>query len=162
MSVGSFLNSCSYQFDDSHASQPYQYVVIERQLRNKTLRSARLEANLEGFYGATCAALHLMPADKKLTEHGLQLDSATANKIANREAAAKQRHKKAYPTSQHDLNKQQKTRLNKNLAVDLCDMFLDQNRQSSTMHGAFKAAAKKDDMADALLQAIAFANIHLH
>ena len=140
----------------------YNYVVIERQLHGKNIQTSRLEATLEGFFGAEGVAVHLMPATRKLTDHGLQLTPATAKKITDREAAAKERHRRSSPTSTADVSKQQQTRLNKSRAIDLCKMFLEENKQSATMHRTFNNATKKDDMADALLQALTFVNMYLH
>ena len=159
------LSSSSYLCATKQLSQlftqPYDYVVIERQLHSKNIQTSRLEATLEGFFGAGGATVVLMPAGKKLTQHGLQLPQKITQRIADREAAAQARHKKACPTSHTAISKQQQTRLNKRLAMDLCEVFLEQNKQSATVDRIFKRAAKKDDLADALLQAITFVNNHL-
>jgi len=146
------------RFEEHCITQPYDDVVIERQLHSKNVQTSRLEATLEGYFGAGTARVHIMPASKKLTEHGLHITADTLSKVTAREAAAMARHKKACPSSSHSVSKQQRTRLNKSLAIDLCHTFLQHNKQSATVHRQFNGAVKKDDLADALLQALTYVN----
>ena len=123
--------------------------MTERQLHSKNIQTSRLEATLEGFFGAGGATVVLMPAGEKSTQHGLQLPLKITQRIADRAGAAQARHKMACPTSHTAISQQQQPQLNKRLAMDLCEVFLEQNKQSATVDKIFKSAAKKDDLVPA-------------
>ena len=55
----------------------YDYVVIERA---ETCRPPDWEAALEGFFGVEGVAVHLMPASRKLADHGLQVTPETVER----------------------------------------------------------------------------------
>ena len=57
------------------------------------------------------------------------------------------------------LSKPQQTRLNKGKAKNITTFFLSIKPQLAEVPAAYDSAYKKDDMADALLQALAYANV---
>ena len=96
-----------------------------------------------------------MSPTSKLGYHGLQLSDELRSAFVawENEAAAKQ--------ASHTVSKQQQTRLNKKMDQAIAVFFLDENPQSLSIQAAYDQANKKDDMADALLQALAYAYVIL-
>lgn len=131
---------------------PFTHVVIERQLGHRNVQAGRIEANLEALFIARGKQVHLLPSEYKLSYHGLQLPSVLSARFTRweREALARQ--------AAGRLSKQQQTRLNKKMAKAVAEFFLATHPQTVTIQTAYTQANKKDDMADALLQALAYAN----
>ena len=131
-------------------------VVIERQLRHINIQAGRIEANLEALFTARDKRVYLMPSERKYSSHGLQLPLTLRRTFAAREDAALARQQAKGRTA---LTKPQQTRLNKGKAKNITTFFLSIMPQSAEVQAAYDSAHKKDDMADALLQALAYANV---
>lgn len=143
-------------FDDHCCSNhSFQIVVIERQLRHLNLQMGRIEANLEGYFRAKGKVVVLMAAGTKYSSHGLQLPQSIEDRFSNWTAAALLRAVTGI------LSKSQQTRLNKKKAKAIADFFLEISPQPAAIQTAYDTADKQDDMADALLQALAYAKIML-
>lgn len=143
-------------FDDHCCSNhSFQIVVIERQLRHLNLQMGRIEANLEGYFRAKGKVVVLMAAGTKYSSHGLQLPQSIEDRFSNWTAAALLRAVTGI------LSKSQQTRLNKKKAKAIADFFLEISPQPAAIQTAYDTAGKQDDMADALLQALAYAKIML-
>ena len=141
------------KFDEDCCTHPFDTVVIERQLRH--LNSD--EANLEGYFKGKGKRVLLLTSGSKLGSHGLQLPGPILNRFQTWEAAFHQR------SATGIMNKSQKTRFNKKKAKQMADFFLQTNNQiqAAPIQAAYDSAAKRDDMADALLQALAYSNVVL-
>ena len=144
--------------DLEHTCNAYSFsvVVIERQLRHVNFQTGRIEANLEAYFTARNCVVHLMPADHKHAFHGLQLPLRLRAAFANREEQALQR---AQAKAKTRLSKPQQTRLSKFNAMDLAAFFLEIRAQPAYIQAAYDSAPKRGDMADALLQALAYATV---
>lgn len=119
-------------------------------------QAGRIEANLEALFVARDKQVHFMPAQQKYICHGLHLPLRLRRTLSTREDAALARQQAKGKTA---LSKPQQTRLNKSKAKNITSFFLDIKPQSAGVQAAYDSAAKKDDMADALLQALAYANV---
>ena len=143
-------------FDEQCCSpHPCDVVVIERQLRHLNLQMGRIEANLEGYYRAKGKRVVLMAAGTKNSSHGLHLPQFIQDRFHTWTAAALLR------AGSGILSKSQNTRLNKKKAKEAVNFFLQVNPQATTIQAQYDSAEKQDDMADALLQALAYANVVL-
>lgn len=114
-----------------------------------------LESVLEGFFSGSGKLVHVMQANTKYARHGLQLSPEVLSRIQQRRAAALTRRGGA-------LNKVQLSRLNKKKAVDIANFFLEEFVQVAYIQHIFEASSKQDDLADALLQALAYASTTLN
>ena len=112
---------------------PFTHVVIERQLGHRNVQAGRIEANLEALFIARGRQVRILPSEYKLSYHGLQLPSVLRARFMQ-------------------------TRLNKKMAKAVTVFFLATHPQTANIQTAYNQANKKDDMADALLQALAYAN----
>ncbi|KAI4211063.1 MAG: hypothetical protein LQ349_009441 [Xanthoria aureola] len=153
---GSSYMPAILEFEQTCNQRAYSVVIIERQLRHVNFQAGRIEANLEALFVARDKQVHLMPAQQKYTCHGLHLPLRLRRTLSTREDAALARQQAKGKTT---LSKPQQTRLNKSKAKNITSFFLDIKPQSAEIQGAYDSAAKKDDMADALLQALAYANV---
>ncbi|MCJ1368718.1 hypothetical protein MMC16_007863 [Acarospora aff. strigata] len=144
------------EFERICSAHVYSVVVIERQLRHVNFQAGRVEANLEALFTARNKEVYLMPAERKIAFHGLQLPLRLRRAFATREDAALARQQ---AKGKNTLSRPQKTRLNKSKAKDIASFFLDNHAQTANIQAAYDTADKKDDMADALLQALAYANL---
>ena len=144
------------EFEQTCNEQAYSVVVIERQLRHINIQAGRIEANLEALFTARDKRVYLMPSERKYSSHGLQLPLTLRRTFATREDAALARQQAKGRTA---LTKPQQTRLNKGKAKNITTFFLSIMPQSAEVQAAYDSAHKKDDMADALLQALAYANV---
>ncbi|DBA98147.1 hypothetical protein WJX77_007527 [Trebouxia sp. C0004] len=143
-------------FEDHYCSNhSFQIVVIERQLRHLDLQMGRIEANLEGSFRAKGNVVVMMAAGTKYSSHGLQLPQSLEDRFSNWTAAALLRA----VTVTGILSKSQQTRLNKKEAKATADLFLEITSQPAAIQIAYDTADKQDDMADAVLQALAYAKI---
>ena len=142
-------------FDEDCCTHPFDIVVIEQQLRHLNFQMGRLEANLEGYFKGKGKRVLLLPPGFKLSSHGLQLPRHILNRFQTWEAKFHQR------SATGIMNKSQKTRFNKKKAQQMADFFLQTNIQTAPIQAAYDSAAKQDDMADALLQALAYSNVVL-
>ena len=97
-----------------------------------------------------------MPGDQKHAFHGLHLPLRLRTAFANREEQALQR---AQAKGKNRLSKPQQTRLNKFKAKHIAAFFLEIRPQPANIQAAYDSAQKQDDMADALMQALAYANV---
>lgn len=150
----SYMNSL-VDFDEDCCTHPFDVVVIEQQMRHLNFQMGRLEANLEGYFRGKGKRVLLLPSGFKLSSHGLQLPKHILNRFQTWEATFHQR------SATGIMNKSQKTRFNKNKAKQMADFFLQINIQAAPIQAAYDSAAKQDDMADALLQALAYSNVVL-
>ena len=130
-------------------------VVLERQLHHANIQTSKLELFMEGYFTAKGSSVHVMQANSKYSGHGLQLSSQLTASFENRKALAIAKNSKPLTTVQL-------SRLNKKKAVDLAKCFLEDFLQEAHIQLMFEAASKKDDLADALLQALAYAHCTLH
>lgn len=131
---------------------PFTHVVIERQLGHRNVQAGRIEANLEALFIARGKQVRILPSEYKLSYHGLQLPSVLRARFIRWEDEALARQ------AAGSLSKQQQTRLNKKMAKAVTVFFLATHPQTANIQTAYNQANKKDDMADALLQALAYAN----
>ncbi len=115
---------------------PFTHVVIERQLGHRNVQAGRIEANLEALFIARGKQVRVLPSEYMLSFHGLQLPNVLRARFIRWEDEPLARQ------AAGRLSKQQQTRLNK----------------KPTYRQPIPQANKKDDMADALLQALAYAN----
>lgn len=143
------------KFDEDCCTHPFDIVVIERQLRHLNFQMGRLEANLEGYFKGKGKRVLLLTSGSKLGSHGLQLPGPILNRFQTWESAFHQR------SATGTMNKSQKTRFNKKKAKQMAEFFLQTNIQAAPIQAAYDSAAKRDDMADALLQALAYSNVVL-
>ncbi len=132
-----------------------EVVLIERQLRNFNHQSGRVEANLEGYFRGRDKRVLVMAAGTKYSSHGLQLPDCINNRFQTWAAAA------LANSSTGSLSTQQQYRLNKKKAKEMANYFLQCNSQSPAIQADYDSAVKQDDMADALLQALAYARVVL-
>lgn len=144
------------EFEQVCNARAFSVVVIERQLRHLNFQAGRIEANLEALFTARDKQVYLMPAERKYSSHGLQLPLRLRRALATREDAALARQQAKGKTV---LTKAQQTRLNKSKAKNITSHYLDIKPQTAEVQAAYDTAQKKDDMADALLQALAYANV---
>ena len=148
----SFEQLCN-AFPFTHVSHvTHVHVVIERQLGHRNVQAGRIEANLEALFIARSKQVRILPSDYKLSYHGLQLPSVLRARFIRWEDEALARQAAGI------LSKQQQTRLNKKMAKAITVFFLATHLQTANLQIAYNQAIKKDDMADALLQALAYAN----
>jgi len=131
---------------------PFTHVVIERQLGHRNVQAGRIEANLEAMFIARGKQVRVLPSEYKLSFHGLQLPNILRARFIRWEDEALARQ------AAGRLSKQQQTRLNKKMAKAIAVFFLATHPQTANIQTAYTQANKKDDMADALLQALAYAN----
>ena len=143
-------------FEQTCNERAYSVVVIERQLRHVNFQAGRIEANLEALFTARDKRVYLMPSERKYSSHGLQLSQTLRRTFATREEAALARQQAKGKTA---LNKPQQTRLNKGKAKSITTFLLSIKPQLAEIQAAYDSAHKQDDMADALLQALAYANV---
>lgn len=139
-------------FDEDCCTHPFEVVVIEQQLRHVNFQMGRLEANLEGYFRGKGKRVLLLASGSKLGNHGLQLPRHILNRFQTWEETFSQR------SATGIMNKSQRTRYNKKKAKQMADFFLQSNLQAAAIQAAYDSAAKQDDMADALLQALAYSN----
>ena len=92
-----------------------------------------------------------MQPRSKLVSHDLQLPDQLLAKVTNKKG-------EMLSHSSSTLTKVQSSRLNKYKTVLMAQNFLEDFLQEAQVQDAFDSANKKDDMADALLQALAYAN----
>lgn len=141
--------------------QPYSAVVIERQPGLRNFQAARVEANLEGLFAARGKEVYLMPPSYKYEMHGVPIPDSLRFKFHAWQDAALARQARLQPNVPAHLlklSRSQQTRLNKRVAKAVAAHHLQTTAQSGEVKNAWRAARKKDDMADALLQALAYAN----
>ncbi|DBA66135.1 TPA: hypothetical protein ACH3X2_002611 [Trebouxia sp. C0005] len=131
---------------------PFTHVVIERQLGHRNVQAGRIEANLEALFMARGKQVCVLSSDYKLSYHGLQLPRVLRARFIRWEDEALARQ------AADRLSKQQQTRLNKKMAKAIAVFFLATHPQPAIIQTAYTQANKQDDMADALLQALAYAN----
>ena len=127
-------------------------VVLERQLHHLNFQTSKLEATLEGYFSAKNKTAHIMQSTPKYLQHGLQLTPQQIAFLDNKKAVAISRNKGK------SLSKNQLRQLNKLKAVKLATHFLEEHMQEAHVQEAFESSSKQDDMADALLQALAYAH----
>ena len=150
----SFMHSLEV-FEEECCILPFELVVIQRQLRHLNIQMGRLEANLEGYFRAKGKEVLLLPAGTKYESHGLQLPVYLLDKFQTWKALALQRAANGF------LSKSQQTRLNKKKAMQMAEFFLQSNTQSTSINEDYDSAEKQDDLADALLQALAYSCVVL-
>ena len=144
------------RFEQVCSAESFSVVVIERQLRHVNYQAGRIEANLEALFTARGKQTHVMPAERKYAFHGMQLPLRLRTAFATWEDAALARQQANGRTA---LTKHQKTHLNKRKAKAITNFFLEVRPQAAEVQATYDTAPKKDDMADALLQALAYANV---
>lgn len=157
---GSYLSALLALADRLDNAASFSVVIIERQLKHKNFQAGRVEANLEGLFAGRGKRVHIMPADYKYDFHGVEVPNNLRIQFQRWEDAAlvrRSRSSQASATSSQ-LSKSQQTRLNKKMAKAIAAHFLSVSPQTADILTAYSEAGKKDDMADALLQALAYAN----
>lgn len=152
---GSYMRSITAFEEQCCSTYNIEVVLIERQLRNFNHQAGRVEANLEGYFRDKDKSVHVMAAGTKYSSHGLQLPACLSNRFQTWAAAALAK------SSTNHLSPQQQYRLNKKKAKEMANYFLQCNSQSPAVLAEYDSAAKQDDMADALLQALAYAKVVL-
>ena len=104
--------------------------------------------------------MHIMPAENKYDFHGVEVPNnlrVQFQRWADAALVRRSRSPHASATSSQ-LSKSQQTRLNKKMAKAIAAYFLSVSPHTADILTAYQEAGKKDDMADALLQALAYAN----
>jgi len=111
------------------------------------VQMSKLEATLEGYFSAKNKPVRIMQPNSKHVHHGLQLPPQIAAILENKRTVAISRN------NGKPLSKNQHRLLNKQKAVKVATHFLEEHLQEAHVQQAFETSSKKDDMADALLQA---------
>lgn len=156
----SFASSVSAFAEQCCSEHAVFLVVLERQLHHMNVQMSKLEATLEGYFSAKNKPVHIMQPNCKYLHHGLQLPPQLNAMLEKKRAVAISRN------DGKPLSKNQHRHLNKQKAVKLATHFLEEHLQEAHVQQAFETSSKKDDMADALLQALAYAHhllgVHNH
>lgn len=143
-------------FDEQHCKHhPIDVVLLEKQLRHVNHQMGRLEANLEGYYSSQGKKVLLLDPGLKYSSHGLQLPDSIVNRFNAWKTAAIQR------STAGRLSTSQSTRLNKKKAQELTSFFLQLHTQEVAVQTQYDRQDKQDDLADALIQALAYCNVVL-
>lgn len=143
----SFASSVSAFAEQCCGEHAVFLVVLERQLHHMNVQMSKLEATLEGYFSAKNKPVRIMQPNSKHVHHGLQLPPQIAAILENKRTVAISRNNgKPWSKNQHRL-------LNKQKAVKVATHFLEEHLQEAHVQQAFETSSKKDDMADALLQA---------
>ena len=152
---GSSYMESLLDFDEECCTHQFEVVIIERQLRHLNYQTGRLEANIEGYFKGKGKHVLVLDAGMKLSSHGLQLPSYILNRFQTWKATFLQR------SASGIMSKSQKTRFNKQKAKQMADFFLQSHVQAASIQAAYDSEDKQDDMADALMQALAYSNVVL-